>query len=76
MNIPTAKQLKSIRESHGLTQAQAAELVHMTVKAWQALEQNYRKIRPLVWAHFQYKLNRKHWGNHWIVSKDVDDATK
>lgn len=58
---PTPAQIRALREREGLTQTQAAELVHTGWHTWQKWETddsdpNHRRMLPAVWELFQVKL--------------------
>ena len=56
---PTPAEILAAREAAGLTQAQAAELVHASARNWQQWEQtegaNVRRMHPGLWELFQAK---------------------
>lgn len=56
---PTAAEVRAAREAAGLTQAQAAALVHASVRNWQQWEQkegaNVRSMHPGLWELFRIK---------------------
>lgn len=56
---PTPVEVRAAREAAGLTQAQAAALVHATARNWQQWEQvegtNARKMHPGLWELFRLK---------------------
>lgn len=53
---PTAKQIKDTRINADLTQTQAAELVHVTLRAWQYWEAGDNEMPVPFWELFLYKL--------------------
>lgn len=55
MSAPTPEEIKSARERAGLTQTQAAYLVHGTMRAWQEWEAGNRKMHPGLWELFNIK---------------------
>lgn len=55
MQHPTKDQIKQARESAGLTQTQAAHLIHYTLRAWQRFEAGERKMHPALWELFCIK---------------------
>ena len=48
----TPTEIKQARHSAGLTQQAAADLVGITIKAWQHYEYGIRNIPPLRWKLF------------------------
>jgi len=56
---PSPADIRAAREAAGLTQAQAAELVHTTPRNWQQWEQeegtNRRPMHPAFWELFRLK---------------------
>jgi DNA-binding XRE family transcriptional regulator len=49
LKSPTSEQLKSIRKALGYTQREAAELVHVSLRAWQLWEAGERVMPPATW---------------------------
>jgi putative transcriptional regulator len=49
LKSPTPDQLKSARKALGYTQKEAAELVHVSLRAWQLWEAGDRKMPPGIW---------------------------
>jgi len=47
-STPTPAEIKSWRESAGITQAQAAALLGYSVQAWEHWEQGRRPMRPVL----------------------------
>lgn len=59
---PTPAQIKSARTAAGLTQTQAAQLVHAGLKTWQNWESETgegRKIPLASWELFLIKIGKK-----------------
>lgn len=58
---PSPAEVRSAREAAGLTQAQAAALVHATTRNWQQWEQdegtNVRRMHPGLWELFRIKTS-------------------
>ena len=54
--IPTPQQIKKARTQAALTQTQAAELVHCTLRAWQHWEGGQRKMHAAMWELFLMKI--------------------
>lgn len=56
---PTPDEVRAARDLAGLTQAQAAELVHSTARAWQGWEAqdgpSARRMHPGLWELFKIK---------------------
>lgn len=52
---PTHEEIRAARERAGLTQAQAAALVHSTLRAWQRYEAGERRMHPAMWELFRLK---------------------
>ena len=56
---PTPAEVRAARGAAGLTQAQAAALVHATPRNWQQWEQdegsNARRMHPGLWELFRIK---------------------
>jgi putative transcriptional regulator len=53
---PTPAAVRAAREAAGLTQTQAAHLIHSTLRAWQEWEAGNRRMHPGLWELFQSKL--------------------
>jgi putative transcriptional regulator len=49
LKSPTSEQLKSIRKALGYTQREAAQLVHVSLRAWQLWEAGDRVMPPSTW---------------------------
>lgn len=56
---PTPEQIKQARISAGLTQTQAAELLHKSLRVWQNYELGDRGMDIAHWVLFQIKLNQR-----------------
>ena len=56
---PSPAEVRAAREAAGLTQAQAAALVHASARNWQQWEQeagaNVRRMHPGLWELFRLK---------------------
>lgn len=59
MQSPAPAEIKTAREQAGLTQTQAAQLVHGTMRSWQDWEGGKRKMHPAIWELFNIKINTK-----------------
>lgn len=53
---PSPADVRAARESAGLTQTQAAALIHGTMRAWQEYEAGNRRLHPGLWELFRLKL--------------------
>lgn len=52
MIAPTASQISTAREQAGLSQQQAAELVHVDIRSWRRWELAERGINMAAWELF------------------------
>lgn len=52
---PSPMEIRSARESAGLTLAAAAALVHASLRSWQQWEAGDRKMHPAFWELFTIK---------------------
>ncbi|NHO55018.1 helix-turn-helix domain-containing protein [Acetobacter estunensis] len=55
---PEPETVRAAREEAGLTQAEAAQLVHATLNAWQKWESGDRKMQAATWELFQIKTGQ------------------
>lgn len=55
-STPAPAEIRAAREAAGLTQTQAAHLVHGTLRAWQEWEAGNRRMHPGLWELFRLKL--------------------
>lgn len=60
---PTPAEIRAAREAAGLTQAQAAELVHTHLNSWQQWEADvgtpaHRRMHPAFWELFRLKATK------------------
>jgi len=53
---PAPATIRAAREAAGLTQTQAAAIVHGTLRAWQEWEAGNRRMHPGLWELFSIKL--------------------
>ncbi|MBP8813410.1 MAG: helix-turn-helix transcriptional regulator [Laribacter sp.] len=53
MQPPTSEEIRDARKAVGLTQAQAAELVHASLNGWHQWEKG---LRPMGLAHWELFL--------------------
>jgi putative transcriptional regulator len=52
---PKPEDVKAARDRAGLTQTEAAEIVHTQLRAWQQWEAGDRSMHPAFWELFQIK---------------------
>lgn len=57
MKTPTPQQIKETRLNAGLTQTQAAKLIHCGLRTWQQWEAGDRSIHLAMWELFLIKSN-------------------
>lgn len=55
VNKPTCEQITQARTNTGLTQSQAADLVHVNLRSWQKWEYGERPINLAAWELFLIK---------------------
>lgn len=55
---PTPDEIRAVRTAAGLTQQQAAALIHCTTRGWEDWEGGQRKMHPAFWELFRIKLGR------------------
>lgn len=53
---PTPEEILAARESSGLSQSRAAELVFATLRSWQGWEAGERNMHPGLWLLFRLRL--------------------
>jgi DNA-binding transcriptional regulator YiaG len=58
---PSPDEIRALREASGLTQSEAAELVHSNLRSWQQWEAEpdtpgHRRMHPAFWELFRIKL--------------------
>lgn len=56
---PTTAEIRAAREECNLTQSEAAELIHCTMRAWQQWESGERRMHPAFFELFEIKVTRK-----------------
>ena len=56
-NPPKHAEVRQLRESFGLSQTQAAELVYSTLRTWQNWEGGQVGMHPAIWAWFRYRVD-------------------
>lgn len=52
---PRPEQIRAARERAGLTQTDAAALIHCTLSGWQRWEQGERSMHPAFWELWRLK---------------------
>lgn len=57
---PAPTDIRAARAAAGLTQTQAAVLIHSTLRAWQEWEAGNRQMHPGLWELFLLKLKLPH----------------
>jgi DNA-binding XRE family transcriptional regulator len=58
-NPPKGAEVRELRESLGLSQSQAAELVYSTLRSWQNWEAGDVGMHPAVWCWFRHQVESK-----------------
>lgn len=53
---PEPTKIRQLRESLGLSQTQAAELVYSTLRSWQNWEGGQVGMHPAIWAWFRHRV--------------------
>lgn len=53
---PAPDAIKAARAAAGLTQTQAAKLVHMEQRGWARWESGDRRMHPAIWELWQIKI--------------------
>jgi DNA-binding transcriptional regulator YiaG len=56
---PNQKQIKEARLKAGITQQQAAEIVHRDMRSWRRWEAGQAEIDPAIWELFLIKTRGK-----------------
>lgn len=56
---PTPCQISATRRASGLTQSSSAELVHVTLRAWQMWESGDRAMPGAAWELYLIKTNQQ-----------------
>ncbi len=54
---PSPHQIRAVRESAGLTQVAAGDLVYRSERNWQQWEAGERRMDPALWELFRIKLH-------------------
>lgn len=52
---PAPDEVRAAREAAGLTQTEAAALIHCTLRGWQEWEAGNRRMHPGLWELFRIK---------------------
>lgn len=52
---PTPEEIRAARQRAGLTQTQAAALIHCTLRGWQDWEGGQRRMHPAFWELFRLR---------------------
>lgn len=55
---PAPADIRAAREAAGLTQTQAAQLLHGTLRSWQMWEAGERRLHPALWAFFLLRTSQ------------------
>ncbi|MFZ3141130.1 helix-turn-helix domain-containing protein [Polaromonas sp.] len=58
MTVPGSEEIKEARQRAGLTQTQAAELVHAKLRTWQDWEAGVAKMHAGLWELFCIKTKK------------------
>lgn len=58
MTSPDPAEIRAAREAAGLTQTEAAALVHGSLRTWQQWEAGDRRMHPGFWELFTIKIER------------------
>jgi DNA-binding XRE family transcriptional regulator len=56
---PNPTEIRAARLAAGLTQAQAAAIIHKTYRAWMEWEAGNRALDPVLWHVWQYWARHK-----------------
>ncbi|MCA8003520.1 helix-turn-helix domain-containing protein [Burkholderia metallica] len=54
--IPAEEEIVLVRNAAGLTQREAAALVHTTMRTWRSWEAGERRMHPAIWELFHLKV--------------------
>ena len=52
---PAPEEVRAAREAAGLSQTEAARVIHCTLRGWQEWEAGNRKMHPAFWELFRIK---------------------
>lgn len=53
---PKPEEIRKAREAAKLTQTEAAELIHCTLRGWQDWESGARRMHPAFWELWRIKI--------------------
>lgn len=53
---PKPEDIRAVREAASLTQTEAAQLIHSTLRTWQDWEAGIARMHPAFWEDFRAKL--------------------
>jgi len=53
---PDGAELRQLREAHGLSQTQAAQLVYSALRTWQNWESDHVGMHPAIYAWFRHRI--------------------
>lgn len=53
---PSPADIRAARAAAGLTQTEAARVIHSTLRAWQEWEAGNRQMHPGLWELFRLKV--------------------
>lgn len=78
---PEPTEIRAAREAAGLTQTQAAALVHTELRAWQQWEAekgtpSHRRMHAAFWELFRIKVERLAMLDKYIESGKIADSIK
>ncbi len=54
---PTPEEVRAVREACGLSQTEAAAVIHCTLRGWQEWEAGNRRMHPAFWELFRLKVS-------------------
>lgn len=57
---PSPSDIRAAREAAGLTQTEAAAMLHTTCRTWQQWEAGDRRMHPAFWELFNNKKRERH----------------
>jgi DNA-binding transcriptional regulator YiaG len=55
---PTKEEIRAARKAAGITQAEAANLIHHKLRNWQRWEYGENTMHPALWELFRLKASR------------------
>jgi len=58
---PHSSEISAARVRLGLTQQEAADLLYLTLRAWQRYEYGERRMHPALWELFKIKTGMLPW---------------